>query len=988
MEVSNRQLKVYQRSSPHSSHTIPTSSSTSRYWLKEYDEEIEAEPRQTRANETTPALRIGSPSTRRSGGRVVGFEGVRDRDTSISERESGERVRVEQNRTENGESRGNTHLYPPSYVNPYVPPSNSLSSNPLLNYQQPPMGGHPAFGGYLPYESFPSYTPSAPMNSYNQHSAGPMYASTMLLISFGISAARLGLPDTGLISYGEMLDQGRLITEAVSIPVIGDGDNGYGNAMNTKRTVKGFIKAGFAGILLEDQVSPKACGHTQGRKVVSREEAVMKIKAAVDARKESGSDIVIVARTDSRQALSVEEALWRSRAFAEAGADVLFVDALASKEEMKAFCEVATSVPKLANMLEGGGKTPILTPLELEDIGYKIVAYPLSLMGVSIRAMEDALVAIKGGRVPPPGSMASFDEVKEVLGFNTYYEEEKRYATKSNQFVWQTGSSNPYSIQRSGQDDTEQKGQGPTESIVELLSPDKYGAGDGNNPFSGIWSRTLRVKIIGRDGFEKLDVRIPAGFLDGITNIVPGGVNIKALLDDASFEVGGKLLLDFNDSMGDRIQVFLECSTVRTVVNVNETIQFMMDSQGITYTVDMFRATLKLQVETPTHPFIAPPTLQFIQPFLNIVGYQGDVDKILYAVISRVHVDYAGGIFFTEYKEYAKVFVGVDVPTIQPQQVKSTQGANRTPRATRIPNPADVVPKKRKGKQVARETSSPIPSLNIRVKQQKPISTTSIPPSSDDRQRDEIHETTLLSLTMHKTAIADEEQENIAKVQEKILEEDVEKMVEGEDEESYASEFAGSIFLNDEEDSGTRIEPESHKLEVCNEKGCTDAQPLEHTTTPGGEEMISRRTRLLCSKKLIYLSISFMTKFSFITDNPAAPLFISPIVSMFLQLLRVVSFSAPAVPLTKECSPPFSSIYRLEALVTCFNHNEWIRPSQRSGQGTESNVVGYATGAAAHKEFSKCLACYKKTCDNTQQLAHECPGKHHSRPGSGHWFYS
>nr|GEZ77975.1 pyruvate/phosphoenolpyruvate kinase [Tanacetum cinerariifolium] len=193
-------------------------------------------------------------------------------------------------------------------------------------------------------------------------------------------------------------------------------------------------------------------------------------------------------------------------------------------------------------------------------IGYKIVAYPLSLMGVSIRAMEDALVAIKGGRVPPPGSMPSFDEVKDVLGFNTYYEEEKRYATKSNQFVWQTGSSNPYSLQRSGQDDTKQKGQGPTEPIVEVLSPDKYSAGDGNNPFSGIWSRTLRVKIIGRDGFEKLDVRIPAGFLDGITNIVPalGGVNIKALLDDASFEVGGKLLLDFNDSMGDRIQVFLE----------------------------------------------------------------------------------------------------------------------------------------------------------------------------------------------------------------------------------------------------------------------------------------------------------------------------------------------------------------------------------------------------------------------------------------------
>ncbi|XP_039120630.1 carboxyvinyl-carboxyphosphonate phosphorylmutase-like [Dioscorea cayenensis subsp. rotundata] len=180
--------------------------------------------------------------------------------------------------------------------------------------------------------------------------AGFQYCFTS---GFSISAARLGLPDVGLISYGEMLDQGYNITQAVSIPVIGDVDNGYGNEMNVKRTVKGFIQAGFAGILLEDQVSPKACGHTRGRKVVSREEAVMRIKAALDAREESGSDIVIIARTDSRQAISLEEALWRSRAFADVGADALFVDALASVEEMKAFCEIAPQLPKMANMLEG-----------------------------------------------------------------------------------------------------------------------------------------------------------------------------------------------------------------------------------------------------------------------------------------------------------------------------------------------------------------------------------------------------------------------------------------------------------------------------------------------------------------------------------------------------------------------------------------------------------------------------------------------------------
>ncbi|XP_045796402.1 2,3-dimethylmalate lyase isoform X1 [Trifolium pratense] len=379
---------------------------------------------------------------------------------------------------------------------------------------------------------------------------------------FSISASRLGLPDTGFLSYGEMIDQGSLITQSVNIPVIGDADNGYGNAMNVKRTVKGYIAAGFAGIILEDQVSPKACGHTQGRKVVSREEAVMRIKAAVDARNESGSDIVIVARTDARQALSLDEALYRSRAFADAGADVVFIDALASKQEMEAFCQVSPLVPKMANMLEGGGKTPILTPLELEDIGYKIVAYPLSLIGVSIRAMQDALTAIKGGRIPPPGSMPPFEEIKDILGFNAYYEEEKRYATTTDQLLSKRESSSLYSIQQREQVDTEQTSQTIKDPIVEVITPDlynKYGADSSRDPFSGIWSRTLRIKITGRDGIEKLDLRIPAGFLDGITNIVPalGGVNLKKLLDDATEEIGGKLL-DFNDRMGDRIQVFLE----------------------------------------------------------------------------------------------------------------------------------------------------------------------------------------------------------------------------------------------------------------------------------------------------------------------------------------------------------------------------------------------------------------------------------------------
>uniref|UniRef100_A0A453CDL6 Isocitrate lyase n=2 Tax=Aegilops tauschii subsp. strangulata TaxID=200361 RepID=A0A453CDL6_AEGTS len=338
---------------------------------------------------------------------------------------------------------------------------------------------------------------------------------------FSISAARLGLPDVGLMSYGEMIDQGRLITEAVSIPVIGDADNGYGNCMNVKRTVKGFIKAGFAGIILEDQVSPKACGHTQGRKVVSREEAIMHIKAAVDARKESGSDIVIVARTDSRQALSLDEALWRARAFADAGADVLFIDALASREEMMVFCAVSPGVPKMANMLEGGGKTPILSPLELEEIGYKIIAYPLSLIGVSMRAMEDALVAIKGGRIPPPSSLPSFEEIKDTLGFNRYYEEEKRYVASPAQSSFGSGNYDCTS-EASSSGDTKSRTEKSQEPIIDIL-PQLYdpGSAGGRGPSGGMWSRTLRLKITGRDGVQKIDARIPAGFLEGMTKVIP-----------------------------------------------------------------------------------------------------------------------------------------------------------------------------------------------------------------------------------------------------------------------------------------------------------------------------------------------------------------------------------------------------------------------------------------------------------------------------------
>eukprot|EP00892_Ulva_mutabilis_P001087 jgi/Ulvmu1/1097/UM106_0013.1 len=250
---------------------------------------------------------------------------------------------------------------------------------------------------------------------------------------FCTSAAYAGLPDTGLMSYAEMLHVGRCIHESTShIPIIGDGDTGYGNAVNVKRTVNGYASAGFAGILIEDQFAPKSCGHVRDKQVVSRDEACARIQAAVDAREE-GADILIVARSDARQAAHIDEALERAERFAEIGADILFIDALESAEEMRRFANelrgVASGVPKMASMLEGGGKTPLLTQAELARMNFKLVAYPLSLLGVSVRAMQSALSDLKADRIPDDSVLPSFTDLQRTIGFPQYFQEAERYAT-------------------------------------------------------------------------------------------------------------------------------------------------------------------------------------------------------------------------------------------------------------------------------------------------------------------------------------------------------------------------------------------------------------------------------------------------------------------------------------------------------------------------------------------------------------------------------
>src|SRR3954470_14418371 len=241
---------------------------------------------------------------------------------------------------------------------------------------------------------------------------------------FAVSAARLGMPDTGLISYGELVDQGQNICRAVSIPMIGDGDTGFGSAQNIKRTVEGYARAGFACIMLEDQVAPKRCGHTEGKSVVARDEALTRIRAAVDAR-EAGADILIMARTDARACVDLDEAIARCQAFRELGADITFLEAPLDEEEMRRYCAEVDG-PKMVNLIEGG-KTPLLPHARLEAIGYKIAVYPLTLLNVSIRAMRGALEELRGGR--PASSAMDFEQLKSAVGFPAYYEEEARYRT-------------------------------------------------------------------------------------------------------------------------------------------------------------------------------------------------------------------------------------------------------------------------------------------------------------------------------------------------------------------------------------------------------------------------------------------------------------------------------------------------------------------------------------------------------------------------------
>jgi 2-methylisocitrate lyase-like PEP mutase family enzyme len=240
---------------------------------------------------------------------------------------------------------------------------------------------------------------------------------------FAVSASRIGAPDTGLISFGEMLDQGRNICAATDIPVIGDGDTGYGNALNVRRTVEQYARAGFGAVMIEDQVSPKRCGHTKGKLVVDRDEAFNRIRAAVDAR-EAGADIMILARTDARHGHGLDEAIDRAKGFSDLGADILFVEAPQSETEMSRLICEAPGI-HMANLVEGGA-TPILHPDRLHELGYNFAAYPLTLMSAAMKAIQASLAEM-AQRKHPADRLLDFADLRKAVGFDAYYEAEKSY---------------------------------------------------------------------------------------------------------------------------------------------------------------------------------------------------------------------------------------------------------------------------------------------------------------------------------------------------------------------------------------------------------------------------------------------------------------------------------------------------------------------------------------------------------------------------------
>jgi len=247
----------------------------------------------------------------------------------------------------------------------------------------------------------------------------------LYMTGYGVVASSLGLPDAGLAGYSDMVERVDRIASATSTPVIADGDTGYGGLLNVDHTVRGYERAGACAIQLEDQVSPKKCGHTPDRKVIPVEDMVSKIKVALTAR--DSEDFLVIARTDSRTGLGIEEAIRRGQAFADAGADIIFVESPESVEEM---AEIGRRIekPLLANIVVGGS-TPLLSISELSDIGYQLAIFPGSAFLAMGAAVESVYTHIKsnGSTADLQTPLYEFQAFNQLMGFDRVWKFEETW---------------------------------------------------------------------------------------------------------------------------------------------------------------------------------------------------------------------------------------------------------------------------------------------------------------------------------------------------------------------------------------------------------------------------------------------------------------------------------------------------------------------------------------------------------------------------------
>jgi 2-methylisocitrate lyase-like PEP mutase family enzyme len=247
----------------------------------------------------------------------------------------------------------------------------------------------------------------------------------LYMTGFGVSAT-LGLPDAGLVSYTEMVERVAQICEGTTTPIICDADTGFGGLLNVERTVRGYERAGAAAIQIEDQVFPKKCGHTPGRRVVPTAEMVRKIEVAVGCR--SASDFLVIARTDARTNHGLDEALRRGEAYAKAGADILFIESPESEAEMARIGR-HFDVPLLANMADGG-RTPILPRQRLQELGYKVAIFPATGLLAATAALQRVYRVLKdkGSSDTLAGELPAFDELCRLVGFEHVWAFETRWS--------------------------------------------------------------------------------------------------------------------------------------------------------------------------------------------------------------------------------------------------------------------------------------------------------------------------------------------------------------------------------------------------------------------------------------------------------------------------------------------------------------------------------------------------------------------------------